>query len=114
VPPGDVIDRLILFRVVGSNPPTLDDFMSSAARGRPLPATSGEVMRLSTGVSMWATIAQARRNARRFSRLGRFIAAVEIEESATMVVERILGRGHYTVWAEPSALLASVRSIEEV
>jgi hypothetical protein len=48
--------------------------------------------RLWSGISCYATEAQARRNARRYRSHGSSIAAIEIEDDAPLRVERTLGQ----------------------
>ncbi len=57
---------------------------------------------------------QARRKARAFPAIGAFIAEVEIPEDARVVIERTRGAGHYTVWGNPSELLAHVISVVRI
>ena len=90
------------------------DFTSNEALGRPLLDPTPEKRRLWSGLSCWATAAQARRNARRFRDQGDYIAAVTIEAGAPIRVEKTRGPGHHTLWGSPRALLARVVSIEPV
>jgi len=69
------------FRVVSSNPPTLDDFLSHRARGIPLRNPDEEDMW--EGVSVQATEPQARRRAR-LPGFGRYIAELVIPEDGTI------------------------------
>jgi hypothetical protein len=94
-----------LYRIVKDSELTLRDFMSLEAQGAPPRSDDPEILRLRTGISCWATEAQARRTARRYPHLGSYIARIEIPEDAPVRVERTLGRGHYTVWGEPSVLM---------
>ena len=104
----------VLYRIVQTDPPTVRDFMSNAALGRPLLDPTPEKRRLWSGLSFWATAAQARRNARRFRSQGEFLALVAIEVDGPIQVEKTRGPGHYTVWALPHALLDRVVSVERV
>ena len=63
---------------------------------------------LASGISVWATQAQARRAAREFPKLGRYIARLEIIDDDSPRVEKTLGRGHYTVWGDSAMLLGCV------
>lgn len=96
--------------MVRTNPPTEADFMSAAARGRPSPGYP-ETARLWDGISMYRTLAQARRRARTAPSLGSFIAEVTIPTESPARVERTLGPGHFTVWAAPANLLGWVVSV---
>jgi hypothetical protein len=102
----------VFYRVVRTAPPTLRDFTSNAALGRPLLDPTPENRRLWAGLSFWATMAQARRNARRYRNQGAFIATVVIEDGAAVRVEKTRGPGHYTLWGLPHTLLACVVSVE--
>ena len=102
------------YRNVRSDPPTVADFTSNEALGIPPRHPDPETLRLWDGLSAWATEAQARRNARRFPAIGRYIAAVRVEDHAPIRVERTRGPGHHTLWGEPAELLARVASVAPV
>lgn len=103
------------FRIVRSDPPTLDDFRSHAARGRVLrPGADAETGRLWSGVSVYATEAQGRRHAKSSPMLGTYLAELEISEPGTIQCERTGGHGHYTLWGEPAELLRCVIRISLV
>ena len=103
------------YRIVRSNPPTLDDFTSNEAKGRPLRDTAPETRRLWSGLSVNATEAQARRRAKQYPMLGRYIAAVRIPESGSIHWERTTSvPGHHTIWGAPSELLHCVASVVPV
>jgi hypothetical protein len=104
----------ILYRVVQTDSPTASDFMSNAALDRPLLDPTPEKRRLWSGLSFWATAAQARRSARRFRNQGDDLALVAIEVDGPIQVEKTRGPGHFTVWALPHALLDRVVSVESV
>lgn len=104
----------ILYRVVQTDPPTASDFMSNAALDRPLLDSTPEKRRLWSGLSFWATAAQARRGARRFRSQGDYLALVAIEIDGPIRVEKTRGPGHFTVWALPHAVLDRVVSVEPV
>jgi hypothetical protein len=93
---------------------SLDDFTSPAAQGKPFVHPDQDQRRLWSGISCYATEAQARRNARRYRSHGSYIAAIEIEEDAPIRVERTLGPGHYTVWGLPFEILRRVVSVVPV
>jgi hypothetical protein len=104
----------LLYRVVQGDPTTDLDFTSNAALGRPLLDPTPEKRQLWSGLSFWATAAQARRSARRFRRQGQFIALVAIEVDGPFRVEKTRGPGHYTVWGLPHAFRERVVSVEPV
>lgn len=105
---------IILYRIVDSNPPTLADMTSNAARGETLRDPTPERLRLWAGLSAFATEAQARRNARRYTRLGRFIATLGIPADAPVRIERTGRPGHHTVWGDPRYLLSCVAQVSKV
>ena len=102
--------RRTLYRIVRTNPPTLDDFTSGARQGRPIPAhLPGELHRLWDGLSAYATLVQARRKQRRSPNIGGYVAALELVATGSVRVERTTREpGHHTVWGPPDALLACV------
>ena len=105
---------MLFYRVVISNPPTIDDFLSGAERGTRL-SIPPELERLRTGVSMYATIQQAAAKARRFPGLGSFIAAVELSPELEVRIERTTRqRGHHTLWGDPANLLRFVVAVVPV
>ena len=104
----------VFYRVVKTDPPTLADFTSPAAQGKPFTHQDPARRPLWDGLSCHATEAQARRNARRFRTHGGYVAGVRIEAGAPVRVERTLGPGHYTLWGDPAELLARVVSVAPV
>jgi hypothetical protein len=102
------------YRIVRNDPAEPRDFVSHQARGRRAPSDP-ERARLWGGLSMYETPEQARRTARDFPALGRFIAAVEIPDESGITYERTTaGRGHYTIWGEPEVICNLVKSVEPV
>jgi hypothetical protein len=102
-----------LYRLVRSNPPTLDDFMSYEALKvpprRPLTSRQRDHWR---GVSFYATQAAARLRARASPQLGSFIAEMQVPDEVQVRIEQG-GRDldHYNVWAErPSCSAGSCPS----
>jgi hypothetical protein len=98
-----------LYRIVKTDPPTLDDLRSSAARGRPRPLDP-EMARLHDGISAFATLTQAVAKARSYQTLGRFVAELAILRSSPVRIERTIprSRGHHTIWGDPNVLLDCV------
>jgi hypothetical protein len=103
-----------LYRIVRSNPPSREDFLSNAARGRRLESPTTERLRLWAGLSSWATFAQAVRSARRHSGSGGYVATLIILDDAAIQVERTLGPGHHTIWGDPDELLGCIAAVEPV
>jgi hypothetical protein len=95
----------------------LRDFQSNAEKGIELNSTSAEAARLHDGISVFRTLSQARKTARRRApwRGRGYIAQVDIPASADVRVERTLkSAGHYTLWADAESLLSWVAGVEPV
>jgi hypothetical protein len=103
--------EILLYRVVGTDPATLADMTSPAVLGKPFTHPDPAYRRLWTGISCYATEAQARRNARRYRSHGEYVATIRIEPGAPIRIERTLGPGHYTIWGFPHELLARLIAI---
>lgn len=95
-----------LYRLVETNPPTLKDFMSYHVLGIGIVDPDEESIRLSKGISVIRTEAQARRTGRRRRFRGAFfIAEIVVPANAIARIERTTGTpGHYTLWAEPDMI----------
>ena len=103
------------YRIVLTDPPTLADFLSAAAQGRPARRNDPETLRLWTGISVYETFEQARDKALDFPMLGHLIATLDIPEHTLIRAERTTSsRGHHTLWGEPADLLAHVVSIADL
>lgn len=109
------IRPLELYRIVRTDPPTLLYMTSKAALGLIDPAADDETRRLESGLSMYRTLAQARRKARAFRFLGSFIATVDLTGVESVVIERTTSSsGHFTVWGEPTVILRCVVAVDRV
>jgi hypothetical protein len=105
----------VFYRIVSSNPPRQDDFLSQLSLGRTPRRATPHVLRLWDGISVYETEGQARDLARDSPHLGGYIAAVRIPEGGAIRYERATGRrGHCTLWGKPEDLLALVVSIVAV
>ena len=103
------------YRLVRSNPPSLDDFRSNKAKGIPLARPDPEVALLWDGISVYATETQARNQARAKPWLGAYVAELEIADGDPVTFRRSgTGRGHHTLWGEPAALSTRVLRITDV
>ena len=98
----------LLYRIVRSCPPDLDDFRSYEVLGRPY---SRRDFFKGVGVSMRRTREQAISVARRYGH-GRAVATVDLR-GAPVAWARTGGRGHVTVWAPPEVLLQAVLQCDE-
>ena len=95
-----------LWRIVRTNPPSEADFLSNEAKGLRPRDEDAETLHLWSGISVFTTLTQARRMARRVPSLG--VAELHIPDDPGVHVERTLGRGHYTLWGDADRLLISV------
>lgn len=96
------------YRIVKTDPPNLEDFKSYRELGILLLRTDAESRRLADGISVYATLAQARRAARSQPFLGRFIAEVVIPDDGSLTLARTGKKpGHHTIWCDPREELAS-------
>ena len=102
------------YRIVTSIPPTLEDFTSRAARGKPPHSDDPRILRLEEGISVFVTLAQARAVARRFPVLGGSIAEIVIPDGFPVNIERTGGKGHHTIWGDPADIQRWVTSIYPV
>ena len=101
----------LLHRIVRTDPPTQDDFVSNAAEGRPPPADPDR-RAVWDGLSVYSTEAQARRKRRASPILGPYIAVLRVPTDGSVRIERTLvGDGHHTIWGEPDRLLALVVAV---
>ena len=106
---------LRFYRLVRSNPATLDDFTSQQAKGIPMARPDPEVALLWGGISVYATETQARNQGRAKPWLGAYIAELTISEDDPITFRRTgTGRGHHTLWGEPSDLQARVTRVSDV
>lgn len=104
----------VYYRIVWTNPPSLDDFEANLSRGVHSRLVSYETLRLQSGISVFRTLTQARRTARdRRPWMGQgFIAALEIPPGAEATIERTTkSAGHYTLWADVHDILRWVTQV---
>jgi hypothetical protein len=93
------------YRVVRSNPSTLDDYTSNKVKGIPMARPDPEVALLWDGISVYATETQARNQARAKPFLGSYIAELTISEGDPITFRRTgVGRGHHTLWGDPAEI----------
>ena len=103
------------YRVVRTNPPTRTDFLSNDAKGREPRDRDPEILRLWDGLSVYDSATRARQQARRYRGMGRFIAALTIDDGDTIRLEKTMDDPrHYTLWGSPEAVLALMTGIEPV
>ena len=105
----------VFYRVIVGEVPTVADFLSHLAKGRTLRNPTPENRRMWAGVSVYDSTEAARTAAHEFPRLGRFIAAVLIEDDSAIRWERTGATpGHHTLWGDPAMMLATVVRVERV
>ncbi len=105
---------VIFYRIVLTDPPTIDDMRSHLALGIPIRRNDPESLRLASGISLFDLLERARKQARRKPWLGNaFIAEVAIPADRIQI-EKTAGPGHYTAWCDPGAMLSFVRRVERV
>lgn len=103
---------LTCYRIVKADPPTIVDCTPQAQLGRRLVDTAPEKVRLWSGLSVFATEAQAHRQARAYPMLGGFVAELVIPAGADLTYERTLRTpGHHTLWAAPALLHGCVTRV---
>jgi hypothetical protein len=106
------MDR-VFYRLVESNPPTLRDFMSYKALGKPLRTEADRD--IWEGLSVQNTLAQARNRAKVFRGKKTHVAVLEIPDDAPVRCERTgVNRGHSTLWATPQKLISYLRDVVEL
>ena len=105
---------LTLYRIVRTDPPTLDDMRSYIDMGIPLRRNDPESLRRASGISLFDTLARARRQARRQPWMGNAFIAEMVIPLDRIDIEQTAVRGHFTAWGAPDAMLEYVRRIERV
>jgi hypothetical protein len=104
-----------LYRAVHTDPPTREDFTSAQALGIAPPNDDPEVVRTNNGISTFDSWERLSQQARRFRRIGSYMAEFVIPEGGPIIWERTFSRpGHYTVWGDPDYLLTLVTEVRPV
>jgi hypothetical protein len=105
------------FRLVDTNSSTRDDFLSAIEKGQPPLDRSLEAHRIAEGLSVNATLKQARKRARTVPSLRhyRFVAELSIPDDAPVEFRRTFSSpGHHTLWGDPDILVGYVVSVHPV
>lgn len=97
-------------RIVKTDPPTRDDFLSLAELGRkPQPDATDEERASFNAVSMNSTLDGARAKAKKFKKLGRYISAVDLPEGAHITWKQTgLDPTHYDIHGSTADELVSL------
>jgi len=107
----------VFYRIVWTNPPTIHDVQANPSLLTRPRVGNPEYLRLQTGISVFRTLAQARRTAIArppWSGDG-YIARIVIPDDAEFRIERTTkSRGHYTLWADSKAILSWIDAVEPV
>lgn len=102
----------VFHRTVKADPPTVDDFMSNQAKGRPPRGAEVGNPELWGGISVMDTLDRARKRAQQFPQHGVFIAVLHIPPAGPVTAARTLTTpGHYTLHGAPADLLACVAEV---
>lgn len=97
------------YRIVYTVPPTVEDFKSHMALGRPLRDSSPAARRKAEGVSVFVEVREARHIAKTYPKtMGRYIAELQIADDSSILWEETGRNGHHTLWGEPEELLACI------
>lgn len=107
-------DSVILYRIVLTDPPTIDDMRSYEELGIPLRRDDPESRRLARGISLFDSLERARKQARRKPWLGNAFIVEMVIPAGRFQIEPTAGPGHYTAWGEPGAMLDCVRRVDRV
>jgi hypothetical protein len=95
------------YRIVKTNPPEREGFMSYLELGITVLQSDPESRRLAEGLSVYATRRQARRAARAQPFLGGYIAELVIPDDSPLRFERTGKKpGHHTIWCHPPEALS--------
>ena len=91
------------YRIVKTNPPTLEDFLSNQAKGREVHrGIHRGMVRLWDGLSMYASEEQASSKAAQSPMLGSFVAELVIPADGPIRIEQTTrDREHFTLWGDP-------------
>ncbi len=105
-----------LYRIVQTDPPTRSDFVPRTEAGWNWLDLTPEQQELSQGLSCFATLAQARKKAKKYPGLGKFVATLVIPGQSGIRLERTFWRspGHHTIWGSPDEIASYVVEIRSV
>ena len=102
------------YRLARFATPALEDFTPAALKGGPRPSDPARLA-VWDGLSVFSTLAQARRKHRVSPILGSYVAVLRVPTDGSVRFERTLGGdGHHTIWGTPASMMAMVVSVESV
>lgn len=100
------------YRIVKTAPPTVRDFTSNRALGKPPRGPERDDPTIWSGLSMYGDEGTARAQARRIPRLGAFLARLDVPHDGPIRCRQTGSNpAHYTVWGEPDDLLSVVVAV---
>jgi len=104
----------IFYRIVSSNSPTVDDFTSNAARGKPPRGMEKADPGLYRSISVYMQLSDAIDTQHRYPTLGSHIAEMEFaDDDQDIALYRVSSppSSHRSLQGEPAAFLRCVRRV---
>jgi hypothetical protein len=104
----------VFYRIIGHHEPTLWDFTSNFAKGRPPRGVERTDPAEHRGISVYALAEDALHTAFDYPKLGDFLAELVIPADDPETSVRKTGSlvtSHHTLWGEPARLLGCVRTV---
>lgn len=105
---------IVLYRVVVTNPPTIDDMRSYQDLGIPLRRTDPGSLRRASGISLFDSLERARTQARRKPWMGNAFIEELVIPVDRFPIEKTASPGHFTAWGDANVMLKYVRRVERV
>lgn len=103
---------VVLYRIIGSETPRLEDFTSAFVLGHPPPRRlQKESAPVWMALSMLSRVDAARSRARLFPRLGNRVARLELTAGAGFAIAETIEAGHFSVWGDPLKLRNAVTGV---
>jgi len=103
----------IVYRIVEENPPNEHDLKSYLELGVDIQRRDPDALRMASGLSVYKTLAYARRIAKRFPWKGNcFIAEIDLPDRDDIIVEQSgTSARHYTLWGDEEVIRSSIARI---
>jgi len=102
-----------VYRIVRTNPPTIDDFKSNQEKGLPARGLEKRDPTIHRAVSTWDALGTAEEKARAYA-LGDFIAEMDIDEAPDLTIYQHSSSGHLALIGPAQALLGRVVAVTPV